>query len=582
MSVIQPMYFAAGKYSAGTIRKHLSSMFQSASDGTRVEGVISSFDETYSLKVVPDSGRNLLVKTGLCVIADKATQSLASQDVDQPGLYIAGVVDTDHAVTIAANSSGSTRYDLVYAEMTETSFTVTNKTLGNSTGSASAANTAKLTTSSAHGFVVGQTVVVSGVDETFDGQYVITLVPSTTTFEYAKTASDVVSTAVTPYMQVGAKKLTITNKEFTQSTNTAKITTASHSLTQTGELITVQGLGDPFDGTFHISAFPSSTTIEYTVSRFPKPATVSSTAVSATSSTTAKASVPFAVKVLTGTTSTNPALPSSTNSIALARVTVANGASTISTGNISDRRVFTTSLSGVHMYDSTSSATQPSLGEGALRYATDTNLLQYNDGSTWQPVSILTLDGSGSATTAAKSDHTHSADTSYLGVSQILRNSTYSTTSGNRIIFPSASDSTVLDAGSSYLFEGTLIYYTQNLSPASIPNYFGMNASKNFQTINMDVKTHTVEESSYIFTGYSSWSSAENTVQISGTISYTGYGTFVTKIRGYLVVDATTDTTVNPVISFPAGSTLQIFIGTKLKFTKIGSDTASVITGNWS
>lgn len=59
-------------------------------------------------------------------------------------------------------------------------------------------NVATLTTSSAHGFEVGQTVVITGVDATFNGTHTITAVPTTTTFRYAKTAADVASAAVSP------------------------------------------------------------------------------------------------------------------------------------------------------------------------------------------------------------------------------------------------------------------------------------------------------------------------------------------------------------------------------------------------
>jgi hypothetical protein len=59
-------------------------------------------------------------------------------------------------------------------------------------------NVATLTTASPHGFAVGQTVVVTGVDSTFNGTYVITATPTDTTFRYAKTAADVASTPVSP------------------------------------------------------------------------------------------------------------------------------------------------------------------------------------------------------------------------------------------------------------------------------------------------------------------------------------------------------------------------------------------------
>ena len=70
-----------------------------------------------------------------------------------------------------------------------TTVAVTNKAL--------TSNVATLTTSVAHGLGVGQVVTVSGVDSTFNGTYTITVVGSTTTFSYAKTASDVSSTAAT-------------------------------------------------------------------------------------------------------------------------------------------------------------------------------------------------------------------------------------------------------------------------------------------------------------------------------------------------------------------------------------------------
>jgi len=76
--------------------------------------------------------------------------------------------------------------DKIYPTITAT---VTNKAL--------TSNVATLTTSAAHGFAVGMEITVSGVDATFNGTYTIASVPSTTTFTYAKTASNVTSQAAT-------------------------------------------------------------------------------------------------------------------------------------------------------------------------------------------------------------------------------------------------------------------------------------------------------------------------------------------------------------------------------------------------
>jgi len=69
-------------------------------------------------------------------------------------------------------------------------FQVTNKTI--------ASNVATLTTSAAHGLAIGDIVNVFGVDETFDGSFTVTAVPSTLRFSYARTATNLAATAVSP------------------------------------------------------------------------------------------------------------------------------------------------------------------------------------------------------------------------------------------------------------------------------------------------------------------------------------------------------------------------------------------------
>jgi len=59
-------------------------------------------------------------------------------------------------------------------------------------------NVATLTTTAAHGLCTGMEITITGVDATFNGEYTITSVPTTTTFTYAKTATDVPSAVVSP------------------------------------------------------------------------------------------------------------------------------------------------------------------------------------------------------------------------------------------------------------------------------------------------------------------------------------------------------------------------------------------------
>lgn len=74
-----------------------------------------------------------------------------------------------------------------------------------------ASNVATLTTSVAHGFVAGDLVTVAGVDATFDGTYTILSAPTSTTFTYAKTATNVASVAATGTATVDAGSRAVTD-----------------------------------------------------------------------------------------------------------------------------------------------------------------------------------------------------------------------------------------------------------------------------------------------------------------------------------------------------------------------------------
>lgn len=65
------------------------------------------------------------------------------------------------------------------------------------TNKALTSNVATLTTSLTHNLLVGETILVSNVDSTFNGTYVVTAV-TTNTFSYACVATNVTSAAVTP------------------------------------------------------------------------------------------------------------------------------------------------------------------------------------------------------------------------------------------------------------------------------------------------------------------------------------------------------------------------------------------------
>lgn len=99
-------------------------------------------------------------------------------------------ISTERPYSYARNSYSPTGLKGFYTWFNNLSAVVNNKAL--------TSDVATLTTASAHGFLAGQTVVVTGVDATFNGTYTISNVPSTTTFSYAKVAGNVASAAVSP------------------------------------------------------------------------------------------------------------------------------------------------------------------------------------------------------------------------------------------------------------------------------------------------------------------------------------------------------------------------------------------------
>lgn len=65
------------------------------------------------------------------------------------------------------------------------------------TNKALTSNVATVVLDTPHGLRVGDTILIADVDATFNGNYTITAVPSTTSVSYAKTATNVTSTAAT-------------------------------------------------------------------------------------------------------------------------------------------------------------------------------------------------------------------------------------------------------------------------------------------------------------------------------------------------------------------------------------------------
>lgn len=139
-----------------------------------------------------------------------------------------------------ANKTGGILPISVYAKRTVTA-SINLKSL--------TSNVATLTTTAAHNLFVGDSVTVSGVDATFNGTYTITAVPSNVSFRFAKTASNVANTSVSPVGTVTNSNATFYLVKDLRVDNGAKssIIDSPFSIVATDRLYAISGVENAFD-----------------------------------------------------------------------------------------------------------------------------------------------------------------------------------------------------------------------------------------------------------------------------------------------------------------------------------------------
>lgn len=129
---------------------------------------------------------------------------------------------------------------------------------GGVTTKALTSNVATITTTSAHGLSAGNFVTIAGVDSTFNGTYQVASVPSSTTFTYAKTASNVSSagssgtvTKVTTSWQIVVTRASVGSSVFYEEKFTVVTTDPDSSRYY------VNVINDPTSGSAWIEATTS-------------------------------------------------------------------------------------------------------------------------------------------------------------------------------------------------------------------------------------------------------------------------------------------------------------------------------------
>jgi hypothetical protein len=175
----------------------------SADDSVVVDASNNTFDGTFNITGTPTpttftyavsyatakTVSNVLLQANVATITTSAVHG-----------YIAG----DYVTVNASNNVFDGSYVVVSAPTTTTfTYSRTYSTSKDIVNVALTSNVATITTSIAHGYITGDYITVDASNNTFDGSYVITGTPTSTTFTYAKTNADIASVAATGTTFIG-------------------------------------------------------------------------------------------------------------------------------------------------------------------------------------------------------------------------------------------------------------------------------------------------------------------------------------------------------------------------------------------
>jgi hypothetical protein len=222
-------------------------------DTVTVANVDGVFNGTYTITGTPSASSFTFAKTRAPFTRTVKTKAMDGGVATLTTTAAHGLVVGDIINVSGVSVSGGIDFNggpfVVTAVPSTTTFSyATNQTQSLAvTNKALAAGVATLTTAVQHHLSVGDDLVVDINDSRFDGTYQVTAVPSNTTFRYTPAP-------VSPVAVTGSSI----------SSGIAKLTTSTDHNLRVGDSVTV-ALGDPrFDGTFAVSSVPSSTTFTYT------------------------------------------------------------------------------------------------------------------------------------------------------------------------------------------------------------------------------------------------------------------------------------------------------------------------------
>jgi len=229
-----------------------------------ITGVGTNYNGTFEITAIPSPNSFSYASTrtnARTIIKKQMVQDVVSLTTSAPHGFVAGENVNVTGVDLSLNggytiASTSLLADFSYRRVRTTQKKIVTK--------ARSSNVATLTASQSHGFVLGEKVVVDGAGSgnggDFNGTHTITSLPSSTTFTYANSGSNQVSTTIPTggTARAGSRKIA----SILLAGNVITITTRDSHGAIFGEEITITGVGAPFDGTYTISAIPFLNVLE--------------------------------------------------------------------------------------------------------------------------------------------------------------------------------------------------------------------------------------------------------------------------------------------------------------------------------
>jgi hypothetical protein len=122
-------------------------------------------------------------------------------------------------------------------------------------------NVATITTSDSHGFIQGEDVTISGLDQNYNGTFTITSIPSTTTFSYTKTRTDA-RNAESRSMLNDVATITMSGTHGFVPNEVVSISGMERTVNQAA-----LDFENPFNGTFLIKSTPTTSSFTYDIPR---------------------------------------------------------------------------------------------------------------------------------------------------------------------------------------------------------------------------------------------------------------------------------------------------------------------------